>query len=126
LLSISGVLAISADEAHPFTINLTSKTLGNLAGEADGFDPTVSYTFLLATAADGITGFNPAAFTLNTSAFTNPFTGAWSIAANGDSLSLIYTGGSAIPEPSTCAAWLGAAALALSAARRRRSARGAG
>ncbi len=121
LLNISGSLTLAATSANKFTINLASLTLANAAGLAANFNPASNYTFSFVTVSGGISGLDINAIALNTSGFQNPFSGTWSLAASANSLSLNYTA-SAIPEPSTYAACAGAAALALAAFRRRRSA----
>jgi hypothetical protein len=82
------------------------------------FDTTQDYSFVFATAGS-ISGFNPALFTITGGDDPAAFTGTWSVAQSGNQLLLNYTGGSAIPEPSTCAALAGLAALGLAAWRRR-------
>jgi len=120
LLSISGALNLTATSGNPFTINLTSLTLGNVAGEVSDFSASANYAFTFVTTTGGISGFATEAFDLDTSAFQNPFTGNWSIAQSGNNLTLNYTGMSAIPEPSTYAAWAGAVALGFAAWQKRR------
>lgn len=117
LLSISGALNITANASSRFTIHLTSLTLLDATGEAGNFDPGQDYSFVFATTG-GITSFDADAFTLDPSGFQNVFAGSWSIAQSGNDLLLNYSA-SAIPEPSTYAAFGGAAALGLAAWRRR-------
>jgi len=120
LLSISGALTITATSGSPFTINLTSLLADNSAGNVINFNTATNHTYTVATASSGITGFSSSAFTLDTAGFTNALNGgSWSIGTAGNDLNLTFTA-SAIPEPSTYAALLGAAALALAAHRRRR------
>ncbi|MBI5772007.1 MAG: PEP-CTERM sorting domain-containing protein, partial [Verrucomicrobia bacterium] len=73
------------------------------------------------TTTTGIVGFDTAAFTLNTSGVDSSLTGIWSIAQSGNNLNLVYTGGSAVPEPSTYAAIFGACALVGAIVHRRRN-----
>jgi autotransporter-associated beta strand protein len=120
LLSISGTLNITATSANPFNVDLTSLTLGNVAGLAANFDASQDHTYLIAAASGGITGFSADKFNLDLSAFTNSLAGgSWSIAQSGNNLNLEFSAASAIPEPSTYAALAGLAALGLVAWRRR-------
>ncbi|MBI5689228.1 MAG: autotransporter-associated beta strand repeat-containing protein [Verrucomicrobia bacterium] len=121
LLAISGSLSITATPASKFNFTLRSlnPSAGNTAGPAFDFTSGANYSFTVATTTGGISGFNSSAFAINTSGFANPFTGTWSLAQVGNNLDLVYTGASAIPEPSTYAAAAGAAALALAFFRRR-------
>ncbi len=113
LLSITGGLTITATNADPFTIDLTSLTSGNVAGLATGFSTNASYSFTLVSTTTGISGFSTDKFYLDTSGFANAFDGTWALAlANGgNDLALTYTGTSAVPEPSTYALLAGFAAL---------------
>jgi autotransporter-associated beta strand protein len=88
------------------TIDITSLTLGNVSGNVADFSDLSSYVWTIATASGGITGFDASDFTLDLSAFTNTFTGTWSIAQSldGNSLELHYD---AVPEPSTYALLVG-------------------
>ena len=120
LLAFSGSLAISASGGG-FTIKLgTFDAAGNL-GAAAAFNPAVPASFTIVTAAGGITGFNPSAFTIDASSFlggayTNPSYFNLSLGVTGNSLILNFT---AIPEPSSYALMsLGLAAMALVAKRR--------
>jgi hypothetical protein len=119
LLAISGTLSVTATPANRFSVRITSLADSTTPGNVASFDPAQNYTFNFVTASSGLSGFSPAAFTLDTSAFSNAFSGTWSIASTGGGLSLHYTA-SAVPEPSTYAALCGAAALACAAWRRRR------
>ncbi len=102
LLKVDGRLnlgALSADA--PFTIHITSLDIHDAPGEAENFDPLGSYTWTIATADAGITGFDPGKFVIDTSAFFNALdTPHFSLTSDGHNLSLIYT---TIPEPSTWA-----------------------
>jgi autotransporter-associated beta strand protein len=82
------------------------------------FDTTQNYSFAFATAGS-IIGFNPALFTITGGDDPGAFTGTWAVAQSGNQLLLNYTGGSAIPEPSTYAAFAGLACLAVAIGRRR-------
>ena len=109
--------------SSPFTLAITSLDSSNAAGQAVSFDPTLSYSVTLASTTTGISGFAANKFTLDTSAFQNAFSGTWSVGQSGNNLNLVYTGGSAIPEPATYAAIFGTTALGFAAWRRRASRR---
>jgi fibronectin-binding autotransporter adhesin len=122
LLSISGALTINATSGSPFTVNLTSLLADNSPGNVINFNTATNHSYTIATASSGITGFSASDFTLDTAGFTNALNGgAWTIAQSGNNLNLNFTA-SAIPEPSTYAALLGACALALACRKRRRRA----
>lgn len=120
-LVITGLLDITASESDRFLINITSLTLSNLVGNTANFDPTLSYSFNFITAGS-INGFASDKFTLNTAGFANSPVGTWSIAQNGPTLDLVYTGVAAVPEPATYAVWIGFAALLVGRWRNRRKA----
>ena len=133
-LNISGNLTISAHSGDKFIIDVISLLASNdTAGQASGFVFTDSYSFAIATASGGITGFDVGAFSINTGSFQNAMTaagynsGSWAIARDGNSLLLNYSGAtlnnvggaSAIPEPSS-ASMLVLGLAAVLAKRRRR------
>lgn len=118
-MNIAGALTITATNVNPFTIDVSSLTLGNVAGLAANFDANQNHTYLIATASSGISGFSADKFTLDTADFANTTSGTWSLSQSGNDLSLVYTT-SAVPEPSTYAALAGLAALGFVAWRRRR------
>ncbi len=97
-LNIDGSLDLDFTELTPFTLQITSLTMANDGGPLSGFDSLTNYSWTIATAADGITGFDASAFLLNTDAFQNAFTGNFEIGQSGNDLVLTYT---AIPEPSS-------------------------
>ena len=77
-LDITGTLDLSSLTAGGFTIDIDSLTSGNIAGDAVGFDSwtkgadgDVDYSFIIATASSGITGFDADNFTLDSSGFSN-------------------------------------------------------
>ena len=122
LLSISGTLLLSAIAENPFILDVVSLD-GLVAGNAANFNPTADYSFTFLTTTGGITDFSADKFSLLTSNFSNPFAGTWSVSLtnSGHDLSLSYAGASAIPEPSTYAAVLSAAAFTFALWRRRRT-----
>lgn len=99
LLDVAGALTITATSAAPFEIRVVSLGL-------EGFDGSAGYSWTLAE-ADGISGFDAAAFRIDTSGFARGFDGAFRIEREGSSLVLAYA---PVPEPS---AWALAAASGL-------------
>jgi fibronectin-binding autotransporter adhesin len=93
-LNISGPLAITATAATPFVIELSS--LGGLAAH---FDNTQSYSWVIASAAGGITGFAPDAFVVATNGFQNNLgSSVFSVAVQGNNLVLKF-GSNVVPQP---------------------------
>ncbi len=106
LVSGTGTLDITATSGSRFIIDITSLTLGNVAGQAANFDQSLSYNWLIADFANPVTNFAADKFTLTTTNFQNAFSpGGFSI-ARGDSVGggdntqvyLVY-----VPEPGTLA-----------------------
>ena len=121
-LDITGSLDLSSLTAGGFTIDINSLTSGNIAGDAVGFDTwtkgspgDVDYSFTIATASSGITGFDADNFTLDSSGFSNAPSWDWQIVLSGSDLVLEAY---AVPEPSS-AALLGLGGLALMLRRKR-------
>ncbi len=102
LLSINGTLAINATSGNKFTIDISTLTLANVAGNAANFNDSTGYTWTIATTTGGITGFDASAFNLITSGFSNPLNGSSqffiSLVDSGNGLAITY-----VPEPSTIA-----------------------
>jgi hypothetical protein len=122
-LDITGSLTISATSGSQFIIDVISLlTADDTAGLASNFNSASNYTFAIATASGGISGYNAAAFSINTSGFQNTFTGTWGTSVTGNSLNITYTAATAIPEPSSASMLVLGLAAAL--AKRRRVARG--
>jgi autotransporter-associated beta strand protein len=103
LLAVGGGLTISATSADPFKLNLwsLSATEPDVNGDAANFSPTQGYTWTIASAAGGITGFTTDAFVINTAAtngaagFANDLGGGvFSLAVSGNDLNLVFTPGS--------------------------------
>jgi fibronectin-binding autotransporter adhesin len=101
LVNVTGALSIAATSSDPFRINLwtLSGTSPDVSGPASNFDPSQSYTWKVASATGGITGFATDKFVINTSAtngtggFANAFTGGtFSLAQSGNDLNLVFTG----------------------------------
>jgi fibronectin-binding autotransporter adhesin len=109
LVTIGGPLTIGSTSTEPFAINLwtLSGTNPDTSGPAANFDATQNYTWKIATAAGGITGFAADKFTVVTAptarsgGFANDFgTGTFSVAQSGNDLNLVFTAGSG-PVPIT-------------------------
>ncbi|MFM7245532.1 MAG: autotransporter-associated beta strand repeat-containing protein [Planctomycetaceae bacterium] len=100
LLSTNGTLTIASTALDPFAVNLwtLSSILPDVSGSAAGFTPGQSYTWRIASAAGGISGFAADKFTIRTSAtngtggFANALSGGtFSIAQSGTNLNLVFT-----------------------------------
>jgi len=124
-LDITGTLDLSLLSTGGFTIDIDSLTSGNIAGDAVGFDTwtkgnpgDVDYSFIIATASAGITGFDADNFTLDSSGFSNAPSWDWQIVLSGSDLVLEAY---AVPEPSSTAL-LGLGGLALMLRRKRSAA----
>ncbi len=110
--NIDGTLDITANSGNRFNITLDSLAL------LTSWDNTQNYTFNIATASGGITGFDASDFLLSSSAFDDLHSlggGTFSIAQTGNNLQLNFT---AIPEPTTACISIVLGALALSRRRR--------
>lgn len=123
LLSLTGLLDITATSGSTFAINITSLTLGNVAGNAANFVDGNNYSWLIADGGSAITTFAANKFALNTGAFTNTFTGTFAV-ARGDTViggdnTQIYLTYTAVPEPATWALLAGAGAFLMVLRRRR-------
>ena len=101
LLAVSGTLSIDSTSADPFKINLaTVSGTAAASGSAANFDPLSSYSWTIATAAGGITGFASDKFLITSSAtngsggFVNDLAGGtFSLAQSGNDLNLVFTAG---------------------------------
>jgi hypothetical protein len=103
-LNIAGQLQIAAGNTADtrFTIALASMN-------GSTFDPTQAWTFTLATAAGGITGFTANQFAIDTSGFGHALNGGtFVVSQSGNDLLLQFA---PIPEPSTWAMMLAGTGL---------------
>ena len=101
LADIGGVLDISATDTEPFAVNLWSLSSVDpevTSGDAVNFSTGSNYTWRIASAAGGITGFAPEKFVINiaanngTAGFTNDLAGGvFSVSQTGNNLNLVYT-----------------------------------
>lgn len=115
-LEVNGSLTIHSTAENPFTIAVVSLGLDNEPGDVANFDPAQTYTWILATASGGISGFSSDRFRIDSSAFSNaPDTSRFAVVQQGNSISLVY---SAVPEPHEWAVAI-AGLLLLLAIRRR-------
>ena len=125
LWHVIGTLSIAATSSpgNQLTLAVVSDN-GTLPGLAADFDPTQNDSWLIADASGGILGFDPAAFQINTSGFSNSLGGGhFAVAQSGNSVYLDFV--SAVPEPGTFAL-LGAGAIGLAAYAWRRRGHAAG
>ena len=91
-LAIGGTLAINASSTTPFVIHVTSlDATFDTFGDIDNFDNTAEYNWTNATATGGISGFDPAKFTIDTAGFSNPMGhGAFVLRQMGNSIVLSF------------------------------------
>lgn len=120
----SGWMVLNYQSSVDFSVfGLASQTIalrsfsGNDEGVIAGFDPSQSYEWNFLTAPNGVAGFNAGVFTVDTTEFSNAFTGTFSVVQSSpQSLAIAY---SAVPEPSTVLS--GALGLLALVFRRKRS-----
>ena len=127
-VNITGALDLTAlSSASPFNLNLwsLSQTAPDLSGDALGFDPAKSFSWTIASADGGISGFDADSFTINTGAtngtagFSNDLGGgSFSLAVDGANLNLVFSNVSAVPEPTGVLALAGLLAGGLLTRRR--------
>lgn len=114
VLAIDGSLDLAG--IGSVTIDMISMLDPDNSGPLASWDPLANATWSgFVTTTQGISGFDPGLFTIDTSGFQNPISGTFSVIQNGDQLDLFYLG---IPEPSRALLVVFGAALLV--ARRRR------
>jgi autotransporter-associated beta strand protein len=116
LINGTGTLTITATAGNEFTIDITSLTLGNLAGNVSDFNEASNYSWLIAEFAT-ISGFDTTDFILDDTAFSNIYTGTFGLSFTDGTTDQIFLTYTAIPEPK--AALLGALGVLLLLRRRR-------
>lgn len=121
-IDVTSTLSLTATASNPFVINLISLNESGAVGPM-AFDPTVPYSWQIATASS-FSGLDLNALSLNTSGFSTltPFSGSFSFdvgsGGNGSTLLLNFT---PVPEPRTWVLMLlGAGLLVRPVLRRRR------
>jgi autotransporter-associated beta strand protein len=103
LVNGSDTLNITATSGSKFNILVNSLNLANVSGLATNFNDALSYSWLIAD-FNSVTGFVGNAFNIDTSGFTNPFTGSFGVSLGGIGIvpgdsSQVYLTYSAVPEP---------------------------
>jgi autotransporter-associated beta strand protein len=97
-VAITGPLNVQATAGSPFTIKLVSLTGGNTPGLVPNFNKFANYSWTIATGSGGVQNFAANEFVLDTSSFSNDFSGgAFSLTSDGSSLVIHYT--SALVSP---------------------------
>jgi hypothetical protein len=103
LLNVSGAINVASSAGAPFTIHLVSLTAGNAPGLLPGFAAGVPVAWTVATASGGIENFTAGSVVLDTSAFSNSFTGAFSVTTNAAGTSLLVS--YQPPQPLSFSVW---------------------
>ncbi|MES2308933.1 MAG: autotransporter-associated beta strand repeat-containing protein [Verrucomicrobiota bacterium] len=93
-ININGALTLQLDSA-PFVLKLDS------VGVLTGWNSAQNYTWTIVTGNSGVTGFNTAQFTIDTTAFADDNSlggGSFQLVLSGKDMNLTF---SAVPEPET-------------------------
>ena len=93
-IGLSSTLNLSGGSGS-YILNILSLTAVNAGGNVPNFSE-INRSWTILSTISGITGFNAANWSINTTNFTNTNTGSWGIAQSGNDLVLSYT---AVPEP---------------------------
>jgi autotransporter-associated beta strand protein len=96
LEDITGALNITANSGNKFNIKINSLTAGNVSGTVPNFNKYSNYTWTIASASSGISGFAASSFNFDTADFTNDISGAggdgyFGVQVSGNNLELTYT-----------------------------------
>jgi hypothetical protein len=90
-LNVNGVLNVTADPGTKFVVKPVTLTPGGTPGPLADFGNRSGYTWTIATATGGVTGFAPEAFGVDTSGFANALGGGvFTVAASTTSLLLRF------------------------------------
>jgi len=89
-LNITGALNLQSATSNPFVIKLVSLTNGSTPGLLAGFDSAGTNVWTLATVSGGIQNFDAEKFVVDTTDFSNAFTGTFTVGTNSNSLVLTY------------------------------------
>ncbi len=90
LLGAGGSLDVQATSPSPFTIQVQS--VENPVQGLPDFDNNAAYTWVIATANGGVSGFAPSKFTVDNTAFADDLAGGYFfVSASGASLNLNFT-----------------------------------
>lgn len=107
-LTVNGSLNVTATPASRFVIKVISLA-GSVPGPAAGFDNQTAYTWTLANVIGGVTGFDPSAFTVDPSAFSNDLGGgAFTVETAGSAVVLKFHPNTGAPKFTSGAAASGA------------------
>ena len=105
---ITGPLNVQATSSSPFTIKLVSLTGDNSSGSVSNFSKFTDYTWTIATSSSGIQNFATNEFVLDTSSFSNDFSGGtFSLTSDGSSLLVHYASALVSPIWSSFGPWNG-------------------
>lgn len=87
---VTGTVTMVSTPAAPATVRVKSLLPSNAPGNVFNFNPASAYTWRILSSTGGITGFNPAVVSLDTTSFTNPFgAGAFSLDLSADGRDLL-------------------------------------
>jgi fibronectin-binding autotransporter adhesin len=111
VLNQTGAVNVSATNASPFTVKVTS------SAAVTNFNMNQNWLWTIASGGSAVTNFAADKFVIDTSQFTddNAVNGSFSIEASGGDLRIRYT----VPEPATMSLLLPLAGLALARRNRR-------
>lgn len=113
-ISISSTLDLTGGSGA-YILNVLGLTAGDVSGLVPNFSE-IDRSWTILTSAGTLGGFNAANWTINTTGFTDTFTGTWALAKSDNNLVLTYT---AVPEPAS--ALVGSFLSLLGLLRRRRA-----